>query len=56
VSEALALANVSQMINGQRRMNGFVQIVAEECPDDMLANLMSLSVTFVGALPPKEGG
>ncbi|SNY93876.1 hypothetical protein SAMN04515647_4197 [Cohaesibacter sp. ES.047] len=54
VTEALAVPNVSHMINGQRRMNGFVQIAAEECPDAVLTDLLSLSVSFVGALPPKS--
>ncbi|WP_319529072.1 RNA methyltransferase [uncultured Cohaesibacter sp.] len=55
VPEALALPDVSHMINGQRRMNGFVRIAAEECSDDDLATLISMSVSFVGSLPPKAG-
>ena len=53
VPEALGLANVSHMINGQRRMNGFVRIAAEDCSDNDLATLISMSVGFVGALRPK---
>jgi hypothetical protein len=41
------------MINGGRRMGGFIIIPDELCDDEELAGWVTLCLSFVGNLPPK---
>jgi hypothetical protein len=51
--EALGRPNATVMINGGRRMGGFIIIPDELCDDEELAGWVTLCLSFVGNLPPK---
>jgi hypothetical protein len=52
VGEALNMAGTAPMMMGGRRMGGFIQ-AGEELDDIAFAELISLSLAFVGTLPAK---
>ena len=56
MDEALSRQGAKTMINGSRPMSGFVEVEASDCDDRDLASWVTLAVSFVGSLPPKEKG
>lgn len=53
--EVLALDGVEPMMQGTRRMGGFVRVPADVFDDDALRQkLTQLSLAHVAGLPPKE--
>ena len=55
MSEALERPAASQMKNGGRVMGGFVRVEADidACDDEDLTGWITLTMSFVGAPPPK---
>lgn len=52
-AEALSRPNAEIMINGGRRMGGFIIVAEEMCDDEALTGWLRLVLSFVGSLPPK---
>lgn len=53
--EALTRPGAEAMINGGRRMPGFIWVREESCDAAALRGWVAMAHSFVGALPPKIG-
>jgi hypothetical protein len=53
--EALARAGAEAMVNGGRRMPGFIWVREERCDAAALRGWVAMAHGFVAALPPKIG-
>ncbi|MFV0473020.1 MAG: TfoX/Sxy family protein [Pikeienuella sp.] len=55
---ALAMTGVEQGMPSGRKMSGFVRIHAEALAEEpaLLSTLMSMALSFVATLPPKQAG
>ena len=50
---ALARPGATGMVQGGRRMRGFVFVAEDDCDDAMLRDWVAFALEFVATLPPK---
>jgi len=53
VAAAAKMPGGAPMVMGGRTMSGFYFVDADECDESLLGEWLSLSLSFVSALPPK---